>query len=206
MSDILLSSILFSTYRRRALGLLLLHPDKTYHVQEIARLTKTAPGTLSKELAKLSQAGLLTREWVGNQLRYAANRKCPVFEEMASIMRKTSGLADLVFDALALLEKQITIALIFGSVARGKERAGSDVDVLIIGKLGFANAVKALHPVQDKIGREINPVVMSPVEFQRKQEEGDGFVRELLAQKKLFLIGDEDELEKLGHHQPPGAA
>ena len=202
----MLAALLFGNYRRRVLGLLLLHPEKTYHVREIARLTKTAPGTLHKELTRLAEAGLLSREQVGNQLRYAANRDCPVFEELASILRKTSGLADSVLDALIGLTQQIDVALIFGSVARGKERAGSDVDVLIIGSLGFADAVKALHPVQEKIGREINPVVMSPMEFERKQHDGDGFVRELLAKEKFFLIGDEDELGKLAQHPPPGQA
>jgi predicted nucleotidyltransferase len=202
----MLAALLFGNYRRRVLGLLLLHPEKTYHVREIARLTKTAPGTLHKELTRLAEAGLLSREQVGNQLRYAANSDCPVFEELASILRKTSGLADIVLDALIGLTQQIDVALIFGSVARGKERAGSDVDVLIIGSLGFADAVKALHPVQEKIGREINPVVMSPMEFERKQHDGDGFVRELLAKEKFFLIGDEDELGKLAQHPPPGQA
>jgi predicted nucleotidyltransferase len=202
----MLAALLFGSYRRRVLGLLLLHPEKTYHVREIARLTKTAPGTLHRELARLADAGLLSREQVGNQLRYAANTECPVFEELASILRKTSGLADSVLDALVGLTQQIDVALIFGSVARGEERAGSDVDVLIIGSLGFADAVKALHPVQEKIGREINPVVMSPMEFERKQHDGDGFVRELLAKEKFFLIGDEDELGKLASHPPPGQA
>ncbi len=79
----LLSSLLFGTYRGRVLGLLLLHPDQTYHVREIARLTDTSAGTLNRELDKLAQAGLLVREKIGNQLRYAANRQCPVFEELA---------------------------------------------------------------------------------------------------------------------------
>lgn len=196
----MLATLLFGTYRRRVLGLLLLHPEETYHVREIARLTNTTAGTLHKELARLAEAGLLTRAQVGNQLRYAANRQCPIFEELANILRKTSGLADIVLDALAGLEKKIHVALIFGSVARGEERSGSDVDVLIIGTLGFADAVKALHPVQEKIGREINPVVMAPDEFRRKNNEGDGFVREILAREKIFLKGDDNELGKLGRH------
>ena len=202
----MLATLLFGTYRRRVLGLLLLHPEETYHVREIARLTDTAAGTLHKELARLAQAGLLTREQVGNQLRYSANRQCPIFEELASVLRKTSGLADIVLDALAGLDKKISVALIFGSVARGEERSGSDVDVLIIGTLGFADAVKALHQVQEKIGREINPVVMAPDEFRRKNNDGDGFVREILTKEKIFLKGDEDELGKLGCHPATGQA
>ena len=196
----MLATLLFGTYRRRVLGLLLLHPEQTYHVREIARLTNTTAGTLHRELARLAGAGLLTKAQVGNQVRYAANRRCPIFEELASILRKTSGLTDILLDALSGLEKAIHVALIFGSVARGEEDTGSDVDVLIVGPLGFADAVKALHPAQEKIGREINPMVMAAEEFRRKNTEGDGFVREILAREKIFLIGDEDELGKLARH------
>ncbi|MDV7393132.1 winged helix-turn-helix domain-containing protein, partial [Arthrospira platensis SPKY1] len=97
----MLATLLFGNYRRRVLGLLLLHPEETYHVREIARLTNTTAGTLHKELARLAEVGLLTKAQVGNQVRYAANRQSPVFEELASILRKTSGLADIVLDALA---------------------------------------------------------------------------------------------------------
>lgn len=196
----MLANLLFGTYRRRVLGLMLLHPEATYHVREIARQTNTKAGTLHKELSRLAEVGLLTRKKMGNQLHYAANRQCPIFQELASILRKTSGLADVVLDALASLEGKISVALIFGSLARGEERSGSDVDVLIIGSLGFAEAVKALHPQQEKIGREINPVVMSPEEYRRKKNEGEGFVREILANEKIFLKGDDNELGKFGCH------
>jgi len=202
----MLASLIFGTYRRRVLGLLLLHPEEAFHVREIARQTETNAGTLHKELARLAEAGLLKRERVGNQLRYSANRRCPVFEELASLLRKTSGLTDVLLDALTPVAKRIKLALIFGSMARGEERSGSDVDVLLVGDIGFAEAVKALHAAQEKIGREINPVVMSPEEFRRKLSGGDGFLREVLAKDKLFLMGDEDELGKLGVGQPVGQA
>ena len=200
----MLASLLLGAYRRRVLGLLLLKPDRTYHVREIARLTETSPGTLHKELARLAQAGLLTREKVGNQVRYGANRQCPIFEELASILRKTSGLSDVLLDALAPLARRVRLALVFGSVARGEERSGSDVDVLIIGSVGFAEAVNALHPAQDRIGREINPVVMTASELRKKA--GEPFLRAVLGGEKLFLIGDEDELGKLAGHQASGTA
>ena len=197
----MLASLLLGAYRRRVLGLLLLQPDKTYHVREIARLTETSPGTLHKELSRLAQAGLLTREKVGNQIRYGADRRCPIFEELAGILRKTSGLADVVLDALAPLSKRIKVALIYGSVARGEERSGSDVDLLLIGSVGFADAVKAVHPAQDRIWRGINPVVMTAAEFRKKA--GEPFLREVMAGEKLFLIGDEDELGKLAGDKTP---
>ncbi len=197
----MLSSLLFSDYRRRVLGLLLLHPDTTYHVRELARLTGTSAGTLHKELTKLTNGGVLRRQEVGNQVRYSADRDCPVFEELASILRKTSGLVDVLIDALSGIEKNIALAFVFGSVARGEQQSNSDVDVMLVGSLGFADAVRALHPVQATLQREINPVVYSLEEFRRRAASDDSFVREVLAEPKLFVVGNENELRKLTQDQ-----
>lgn len=196
-----LSALLFGEYRRRVLGLLLLNPDKTYHVRELARLTGTSAGTLHKELAKLTQAGVLCRQQVGNQVRYGANRECPIFEELSGIMRKTSGLVDVLAVALGGVEEQVALAFVFGSVARSEEQSASDVDLMLLGSLGFADAVRALHPAQATLQREINPVVFSLDEFRRRAGSGDAFVRDVLAKPKLFVVGDENELRKLTQNQ-----
>lgn len=201
----MLSSLLFGNYRQRVLGLLLLHPEQTYHVREIARLTDTNAGTLHKELARLAAAGLLIREQVGNQVRYGANRRCPIFEDLANILRKTSGIADVIADAISGMAQHIHAALIFGSVARGEERPGSDVDLLIVGNVSFAEAVKALREAQERIGREINPVVMTEDEFGRKLTGGDPFLCGLLAGERIRLIGEVDDLGKPAGNSSPDA-
>ena len=196
-----LSSLLFSDYRRRVLGLLLLNPDTTYHVRELARLTGTSAGTLHKELTKLTTGGILRRQEVGNQVRYGANRDCPVFEELASILRKTSGLVDVLVKALGGVEKNIALAFVFGSVARSEQQSNSDVDVMLVGSLGFADAVQVLHPVQAILQREINPVVYSLEEFRRRAASDDSFIRKVLVKPKLFVVGNENELRKLTQDQ-----
>ena len=128
-----LASVLFKDYRRRVLGLLLLHPEESYYVREIARLTGTVAGTLHKELATLAKAGILSVQPRGNQKLYKANRDCPVFEELASILRKTSGMVDVLATALLPMAEQLDSACIFGSVAQGRETTYSDVDILLIG-------------------------------------------------------------------------
>jgi predicted nucleotidyltransferase len=197
----MLASLLFGTYRQRVLGLLLLHPEQSFYVREIARLTDTAAGTLHKELARLAGVGLLVRESVGNQVRYSANRDCPVFEELASILRKTSGLVDVLAKALNPVEAQISLAFVFGSLARGEPQAGSDVDIMLVSNLGFADVVRVLHPTQTTLQREINPVVYSLNEFHRRITMGDSFIREILSKPKLFIVGNEDELRKLTQDQ-----
>lgn len=197
------STLLFpASYRRRVLTLLLLHPERALHVREIARLTGTTAGTLNKELTKLHAAGLLERERVGNQVRYTANRASPIYPELSAILRKTIGLADVLADALAPSAPAISVAFVFGSMARATETARSDVDVMLIASLGFGDAVKLLYPAQAVLGREINPAVFSVDEWRARLRAKDPFVREVLAQPKIFLIGTDDELEKLGRRQP----
>lgn len=201
----MLLDLLFGTYRQRALNQLLLHSDSSYHVRELARLTGTTPGTLHKELARLAETGLLLREKQGNQVRYRANRDCPVFAELAGLFRKTSGVVGVLADALRTLSPAPELALVFGSIARGDENARSDVDLLVIGDCSFGDAVKALHPVQEQLQREINPVIYSAAEFVRRIADKDAFIGKLLADPKLFVIGTEHELGKLaGHSSPAG--
>ena len=197
------ATLLFpASYRRRVLTLLLLHPQRALHVREVARLTGTTAGTLNKELTKLHAAGLLERERVGNQVRYTANRASPIYAELSGILRKTIGLADVLADALAPSAPAISVAFVFGSMARATETAGSDVDVMLIGSLGFGDAVRLLYPAQAVLGREVNPMVFSADEWRARLKAKDPFAREVLVQPKIFLIGNDDELEKLGRRQP----
>ena len=83
---------IFSPYRRQVLALLLLRPDERFHVRELERLTGISAGSLHRELKAMAEAGLLIREHQGNQVLYQADRSCSIFEELASIFRKTVGL------------------------------------------------------------------------------------------------------------------
>ena len=189
-----LSELLFPEYRRRVLGLLLLHPEEALHGREIARRTGLASGTLDRELARLAEAGLLKRERRGNQLLYSAEPACPVYEELASILRKTSGLTEVLGTALEPVRGRIGAAFVYGSMASGRQRPASDVDLIVIGELGFAEAVKLLHPAQQTLGRDISPRVYSRSEWAEKRAKPDAFMREVLEGPKLFVIGSEDEL------------
>ena len=135
---------------------------------------------------------------------YSANRASPVFEELASILRKTSGLSDVLAEVLSTAKGIIDVSFIYGSLARGKEVVGSDVDVMVIGNVSFREIVKSLHPAQATLGREINPKVFRAAEWRKRVAARDSFVMDVLAKPKLFLVGTADELAKLGGHLSRG--
>ncbi|SHH14818.1 transcriptional regulator, ArsR family [Pollutimonas bauzanensis] len=170
------------------------------HGREIARRTGLSPGTVTRELARLADVGLLLREKRGNQQLYRADTACPIFTELASILRKTSGIADVLAAALAPLASQLRIGFIFGSVAQGRESTGSDIDLMLIGDMNFNDAVHLTWPLQTQLGREINPKVFSASEFKARATEP--FLRDVLNKPKIFLTGDEHELAELAGYQP----
>lgn len=194
-------AILFGAYRREVLSILLLRPEESFHVREIARLTGVPAGSLHRELKLLLEAGLLLREPLGNQVRYRANRSHPIYAELAEIFRKTSGLADVLRVALAPLEQDIDIAFVFGSMAKGTERSASDIDLLVIGTVTFLDVVKALNPTQPRLGREVNPIVLTKREARAKLKESDAFLARISRGNKIYLIGSEDELRQLAENR-----
>lgn len=200
------SDLLFPLqYRGKALALLLLQPQRWLHVREIARLTGTVAGTMNKELDRLQKAGLLEKHRVGNQLQFCANVQHPVFPELSALLRKTIGLADVLTLALTPVVARIAVAFVFGSVARASDTAASDVDVIIIGNVGFSEAVNLLYEAQTTLHREINPKIFSVEEWQAKLAAQSSFVLEVVAKPKLFLIGaqrDLDQLAEPGQNRP----
>jgi predicted nucleotidyltransferase len=190
------AEILFGAYRRQVLALLLLRPEERFHVREIARLTGIPAGSLHRELKLLAEADLLVRQSVGRQVYYQANRQSLIFEELAAIFRKTAGLADVIRHALLPLTDKIDLAFVFGSVAQGKERSGSDVDLFVLGGIDFSAIVAALAEVHEQLGREINPVIMTCAEFIKKYP-SDPFVQRVAGEPKIYVMGSADDFTKL---------
>jgi predicted nucleotidyltransferase len=188
---------IFSPYRRQVLAFLLLRPDERFHVRELERLTGISAGSLHRELKAMAEAGLLIREHQGNQVLYAADRSCSIFEELASIFRKTVGLGSELTTALEPIADRIDVAFVFGSMASGKQHAKSDLDICVLGEVELLDVVKALGSVQESLRREINPVVMSAKQFASDLATHERFAERLLAEPKLFVIGDEYEFRKL---------
>lgn len=192
-----LMDLLFPGARQRALAVLLLHPEADFHLRELSRLTGTHAGTLARELEKLAQTGLLQRNEQGNQVRYRAHTGHPLFNDLAAMFRKTHGIVPALRDALAPLGRDVQLALVFGSLARGTATPESDVDVLVLGGVGFVELVQALFPLHAALGREVNPVLYTPTQFAERVQSADAFARDVLAKPKLFVKGDANELAEL---------
>jgi len=205
-SSLNLADLLFGAYRRDVLSLLLLHPGESYHVREIARITDRPANTLYRELATLAEAGLLLRRSQGNQVHYQANPDSPIYEELRGILKKTTGIADVLREALAPLARRIEAAFIYGSIASGKEGPRSDVDLMLVGELKFEDAIKALSPAEKDLRREVNPHVYGQREFRAKLAGKDPFLRRVLEEPKIMLMGDLHDFEKSRGHRTAKAA
>jgi len=189
--------LMFGTYRRQLLATLLLRPDERFHVRELGRMTGLSPGSIHRELKILAESGLLRQKRVGNQVLYQSNPDCPVFEELASIFRKTAGLADLLRDALREYAEKIDTAFVFGSMATGRQIPSSDVDVMVLGDVQLIDVVKALSSLSETLGREINPVVMTTDDFVADLAKKKRFAARIMDERKVFVIGSEREFAEL---------
>jgi predicted nucleotidyltransferase len=192
---------LFGQTRTAVLGALLLHPESSLHVRELARLTGASAGSLHRELRALADMGLLLRQEIGRQVHYQANTESPVFTDLAGVLRKTAGLVDVLRSALEPLRAKAKMVFVYGSVAAGAERASSDVDLMVLGTARFADLARALAPVQSALRREVNPTVLTPREFAVKLGVGDGFARSVAQGARLWVMGDEDDFAKLAAHR-----
>lgn len=192
-----LGEVLFTKTQRRVLGLLYGNPERSYYANEIVRFAGAGTGAVQRELERLESVRLVTVSKIGNQKHYQANREAPIFDELRGIVLKTFGVADHLRSALAPLTKRIRAAFIYGSVAKGTDRADSDIDVMIVSDdLSYPEVIQALTKAEQEIQRPINPSVYATNEWRRKLAEDGGFVRRVIGQPRIFLIGSDDDLPK----------
>ena len=193
-----LADLLFGRTRGAILALLYGHADQTFYTRQIAREVDASIGAVQRELENLSKVGLIVRNSLGSQVFYQANRSAPIFKDLQALINKTIGVFSVLRSALQPLSKRIVVAFVYGSVAREEETAQSDVDLMIVGKATLDEILSRLSTVEKSIGRPINPTVYSVEEFKSKLASGNHFLTAVLKGQKEFLLGDEDELRKVG--------
>lgn len=190
-----LASALFSGTQQRVLALLFGQPDRSFYATELIALARAGSGGVQREIARLAQSGLVTVRAVGNQKHYQANPASPIYEELCGIARKTVGIAEPLRATLAPLSDQIKAAFVFGSVAKQTDHAASDIDLMIVSDtLEFPDVILALQPVEQGLGRAINPVIYTHKELAKRLKVDEGFVQRVLSQPKVWLFGSEDDL------------
>lgn len=166
------------------------------HVREIARRGQLNEASVRQELAKLRSMDLVAARRDGNRVYYRANQEHPIYQDVHNLVMKTTGLVEVLRKPLKGAD--ISIAFVFGSVAAGKEAAHSDIDMMVIGSIGLRSLTGLLSGVSHRLGREINPHVMSESEYRQRRKAGDHFVTNVLRGPKLFILGTEHDFEAMG--------
>ena len=170
MNDNLLCNGLFGKTKQSVLALLYGHADSSFYTKQVLDAVKSGRRTAQRELKNLTETGIIIREVQGRQVYYKANVKCPIFNELKSIVRKTFGVADVIRQSLEMEAGKIQLAFIFGSVARIADDRKSDIDVMVVGAISFGDVVSFLTPAEEKLGREVNAVVYPLSEFKQKNQ------------------------------------
>src|SRR5262245_34601193 len=190
-----LADALFPGVRQRVFALLFGQPDRSFYASELIRLAGSGTGAVVRELDRLAESGLVSVKRIGNQKHYQANARSPIFAELNSIVLKTVGLAGPLRRALGRHRNKITAAFVYGSVAKGRDIAGSDVDLMVISdQLGHPEIYAALRRAETALQRAINPNVMTLRDWKRKLAAKNGFVTRINGQPKIFILGSEDAL------------
>ncbi len=188
---------LFPKARQHVLGLLFGQPDQQFYLRQIVSLTGLGLGSVQREVARLSAAGVIRRTKNGQHVNFQADPQCPIYEELRGIVRKTVGAPAALAEALSPLADQLKLAFIFGSVAKGTESKLSDIDLMVVGDVTFADVVDTLRDAEKTTRRDVNVVVYAASEFAAKLGVKNHFLTRVCAGEKLFLIGDERELTAL---------
>lgn len=186
-----------SRLRAKVLGWLFSHPDERYFVRQLTLLVKEDSTNVSRELARLEKTGVLVSTAEGRQKYYQANRHNPIFNELHGLILKTVGMADIIRRALEPRMPDIRLSFVFGSVAGKTENRLSDIDLLIVGNISFGEIVDLVSPAEKTLNRELNPVVYSLSEFNRRLSEDHHFISDILSGDKIFIVGDENDLQSL---------
>ena len=188
------ASALFTPVQQRVLGLLFGQPERRFQSAELIRLAGSGTGAVHRQLQRLEKAGLVTVSREGNQKYYAARKDAPIFPELHGLVVKTAGIVEPIRGALVSIAEGIELAFVFGSIAKGTERTGSDIDLLVVtDTLEYTDVYSALTGAERTLGRTINPTLFTPREWKERRKRHDSFAARITAQPRFFVIGSDDD-------------
>ena len=185
---------LFKSKARKAIfQLYFTNPESLFYLRELERILDIPVSIIRKELIRLEETGVFISEKKGNLVYFRLNTAYPLFAELNSIVRKTIGIEGLLKKAVLKL-KGVKAAFIYGSFAKGKEKAKSDVDLLLIGDIDEGGLIRQLNNIENTIKREVNYTIFNQEENKKKKKERDSFIADLLSNPKIMLMGSKDDL------------
>jgi DNA-binding transcriptional ArsR family regulator len=183
--------------RQGILAATLVQPAKAWYASELAQRLGVPSSSLQRELHDLTEAGILKTHRQGRMVYYQANRESPVFPDLRGLLLKTAGLVDVLAQSLKPVASKVTTAFVYGSIADGSEASDSDIDLMVVGEISPQDLALPLRRARESLGREINPTVYTPAEFQRKRAANDHFLKQVLDKPGLLVLGIKDELGKV---------
>jgi predicted nucleotidyltransferase len=184
-----------SKLRAKVLGWFFTHLDERFFVRQLESLLKKDSTNLSRELARLEGLRILVSETEGRQKYFRVNKHSPFFEEMKGLILKTAGVVGVIKTALERIDG-IKYALVYGSFAKDQEKTESDVDLIVIGKANLDEIEDVLSEAEQQLGRAINMIFYSVREFREKIKSKDSFIKTVLNNPKIMLIGEENEIKR----------
>ncbi len=188
-----LADALFTATQQRLLGLLFGQPERSFFVTELIELADVGRGAVQRELARLARSELVVIERHGSQKHYRANPDSPVYKELCSIVRKTVGIEENLRAALVPLAARLSLALIYGSVAKQTDTASSDIDLLVVSnELTLEDLYATFSTVEKQLGRQINPTLYTDSEFRKRRSGNNAFLNRVLAGPTIILQGQLD--------------
>jgi predicted nucleotidyltransferase len=194
-SSIGLAGALFSTTQQRMLGLLFGQPDRRFFANELIALTGSGSGAVQRELRRLTGSGLVNSTKEGSRRYLQANAVAPLFSELRSIVLKTVAASEPLKSALSPLVPQIELAFIYGSVAKRRETASSDLDLLVVSEsLRLEQLYSALASAEQQLSRKVSVTLYTPKEYRRRLADKNPFLARVLAGDHITLIGSAREL------------
>ncbi len=185
-----LSTALFGKTKRALLALFFSNPEDSFYLRQIARITAAGQGSVQRELKKLAESGIIERFEQGRQVYFRAKGSCPIFDELKGLILKTAGLVEVLRSALSPVTDKIDLAFVYGSQARGKARAASDIDLLIVGNLDELELHRFISQAEGQLNRPVNYTFLTAQEFKKRKKEKGGFLSRILAGEKIFVIGE----------------
>lgn len=194
----MIPSALFTPAQQKLLGLLFVRTDEGFHLNEIMRLTGLGSASAQRELRRLHESGLILSERIGNVRQFRPNKASPVYEELTSIVKKTFGLLSVLHSTLGPLRKSLNVAFVYGRTAKEQEATSDAIELLLIGENTTYGELLSRMPVAERLlRRKVNPNLYSLPDFQRRVRERQGFILNMLEERKIFVLGDETDLDAI---------